>query len=64
MDGSWPAALLQLIAAGSIFNIGLYDMTIARYLGVRRKFGTGKGGFDLGRFEWPGAPDLFADPTQ
>jgi hypothetical protein len=28
-------------------------MTIVLYLGVRRKFRTGKGGFDLGRLEWP-----------
>ncbi|MGY3556439.1 amino acid transporter [Williamsia sp. R60] len=50
MPGS---ALLQLIATGAIFNIGLYLMTIVLYLGVRRKFGRGQSGFDLGRFEKP-----------
>lgn len=46
-------ALLQLILAGAIFTIVPYVMTIILYLAVRHKLGSGRSGFNLGRFEWP-----------
>jgi amino acid transporter len=46
-------ALNQLIATGAVIGISLYLMTIVLYIGVRRKFVHGSGGFDLGRFEKP-----------
>lgn len=47
------AALIQLIATGTIFGIALYAMTLVLYLGVRRKLLSDNGGFDLGRFDKP-----------
>lgn len=47
------AALIQLIATGTIIGISLYIMTVVLYLAVRRKFVRGDGGFDLGRFDKP-----------
>ncbi|HEX5143384.1 MAG TPA: APC family permease [Mycobacterium sp.] len=47
------AALIQLIATGTILGISLYAMTVALYLAVRRKLVRGNGGFDLGRFDGP-----------
>ena len=46
------AALIQLIASGTIIGIALYVMTVVLYLAVRRTFVRGDGGFDLGRFDW------------
>jgi amino acid transporter len=47
------AALIQLIATGTILGIALYAMTVALYLVVRRKLERSNGGFDLGRFDGP-----------
>lgn len=47
------AALIQLIATGTILGITLYAMTVVLYLVVRRKLGRNNGGFDLGRFDRP-----------
>ena len=48
------AALLQLIATGTILGIALYVMTVMLYLAVRHKLVRGgDGGFDLGRFDGP-----------
>lgn len=48
------AALLQLIATGTILGTALYAMTVLLYLGVRHKLVRGgDGGFDLGRFDGP-----------
>jgi amino acid transporter len=47
------AALIQLIATGTIIGISLYAMTVILYLAVRRKFVHDNGGFDLGRFDRP-----------
>ncbi len=53
MVGLPGAALFQLIATGTIIGVAQYIMTVVLYLGVRRKFGRGDGGFDLGRFDLP-----------
>jgi amino acid transporter len=47
------AALLQLIATGTILGIALYAMTVVLYLVVGRKLTRSNGGFDLGRFDRP-----------
>ncbi len=46
-------ALLQLIMAGAIVTMLPYLMTIVLYLVTRHKLDREKGGFDLGRWEWP-----------
>jgi amino acid transporter len=53
MVGLPGAALFQLIATGTIIGVAQYIMTVLLYLGVRRKFDRGDGGFDLGRFDLP-----------